>query len=479
MDLLSFAEIRLIIAKSTNNNNKNNIYYPYPSTRTRAVGTKSKFISYRISLIKTLKTYVKKYCKNSDKYNVLYLSIFYLDVILSKNKINLSSDKNLKYICLCCFLLSLKFIGNYDTSKKVISNFCKNYKDEYKIFEIQCLILLEHNLVYTTTFDYLNMILINEPKILMNECNEILYQICEDNIYTFFSPFYIAIAIFNIAKCNMNYDIYYEGHNHNHYEKYFRDERVKVLIKKINYLVNPPPSIKKDDININSNNDNNILNKFNKTITNTNTNINIISNNRIHNNIVIINAICKQKSDNYFPHFRNNINANTPNKVDFKNKNYSDNKNNNYNYNYINKEDSDNTSKSQFKLCRINKNNIYNNHKTITIKEIKNKNKNKKEINSSFNYLKCEKKSFEIKKELCYNKREESFSTDIQTPNQLINNKMNSNKRIFSTNKSSLNFQIVSGVSKEKLYKLSRNLSKSLIKLSEKSNQKGKLLNNF
>ena len=51
---------------------------------------------------------------------------------------------------------------------------------------------------------------------------------------------------------------------------------------------------------------------------------------------------------------------------------------------------------------------------------------------------------------------------------------MNKDKRVFSTNKSSLNFQIVSGVSKEKLYKLSRNLSKSLIKLNEKSNQKGK-----
>ena len=466
MDLLSFAEIRLIIAKSTNNSNKSNIYYPYPSTRTRAAGIKSKFISYRVSLIKTLKTYVKKYCKNSDKYNVLYLSIFYLDVILSKNKISLSSDKNLKYICLCCFLLSLKFIGNYDTSKKVISNFCKNYKDEYKIYEIQCLILLEHNLVYTTTFDYLNMILINEPKILLNECNEILYQICEDNIYTIFSPFYVAIAIFKIAKYNMNYDINYEGHNHNHYEKYFRDERVKVLIKKINYLINPPPSLKNDDIN--SNNDNNGLNKFNKTITSANTNINIIANNRIHNNIVIINTISKKNSDNYFTHFRNNINANTPNKVDFKNKNNSDNKNNNYNY--INKVDGDNTSKSHFKLCRINKNNIYNNHKTITIKEIK----NKKEINSSFNYLKYEKKSFEIKKKLCYNQREESFSTDTQTPNQLINNKMNKDKRVFSTNKSSLNFQIVSGVSKEKLYKLSRNLSKSLIKLNEKSNQKGK-----
>ena len=70
-----------------------------------------------------------------------------MDIFLSKNKISLSHDKNLKYLCLCCFLLSLKFIGSYNSSKKIIANFCKNYKNEYKIFEIQCLILLDYNLI--------------------------------------------------------------------------------------------------------------------------------------------------------------------------------------------------------------------------------------------------------------------------------------------------------------------------------------------
>ena len=128
----SFSEIRLIIAKSTA---CNNLSIPY----LKLGGVKQKYFSHRISLIKTLKTYIKKYCQNSNKYNVLYLSILYLDIILSKNKISLSHDKNLKYLCLCCFLISLKLIGNFDTSKKIISNFCKNYKQEYKIFESQCL----------------------------------------------------------------------------------------------------------------------------------------------------------------------------------------------------------------------------------------------------------------------------------------------------------------------------------------------------
>ena len=123
-----------------------------------------------------LKTYVKKYYQSPDKYYVLYLSITYLDIILSKNKISLSYDKNLKYLCLCCFLLSLKFIGNYNISKRIISNFCRNYKKEYKIFEIQCLMLLEHNLTHTTVYDYLNMINIKENKQFLALCNYYLYS---------------------------------------------------------------------------------------------------------------------------------------------------------------------------------------------------------------------------------------------------------------------------------------------------------------
>ena len=116
MSFFSFSEIRLIIAKSTASNN---IYLSY----LKEDGIKQKYFSQRVSLIKTLKTYIKKYCQSSDKYNILYLSILYLDIILSKNKISLSHDKNLKYLCLCCFLLAIKFMGNYDMSKKIFLNF--------------------------------------------------------------------------------------------------------------------------------------------------------------------------------------------------------------------------------------------------------------------------------------------------------------------------------------------------------------------
>ena len=490
----SFSEIRLVIAKSTT---FNNMTLPY----LKSGGIKPKFFPYRVSLIKTIKTYIKKYCQNSDKYNVLYLSILYLDIILSKNKISLSHDKNLKYLCLCCFLLSLKFVGNYDSSKKIISNFCRNYKQEYKIFELQCLMLLEHNLVYTTTYNYLNMFLIKESKKLIPICNSLLYQICEDSTYTYYSPFYISVAIFQMAKTSIN------DNTHNHYDKYFHDERVKILIKKLNYVLNPP-SIKPPLINEKIKNDD-INNNLNNTITSTN--INLITNNNIQNNIVIINTICKKNSDNNFNkdyHYSNNSNK-TPMKISFKNninKNIIDisfcktkSKNNrkqnsiseykNYiNFNANKKVNADsknnNICKSHIKLCRDkNENNTYNNHKTITIKQINNNKKSNYKINSlnnsncylsTLNNKNFEKKSFEIKHNLNGNNayKEESFSTDIQTPNPFKNN--NGKSHIIYSNKSSLNFQLVSGVSKEKLFKLSRNLSKILLKSNELSPKKGK-----
>ena len=491
MSFFSFSEIRLIIAKSTASNN---IYLSY----LKEDGIKQKYFSQRVSLIKTLKTYIKKYCQSSDKYNILYLSILYLDIILSKNKISLSHDKNLKYLCLCCFLLSLKFIGNYDISKKIILNFCRNYRQEYRIFEIQCLMLLEHNLLYTTTYDFLNMILINEPKNLVFLCNSLLYQICEESIYTYYSPFYISIAIFQIAKNSIDYN------NHNHYDKYFHDERVKYLIKKIKYSINPPslrvPSTKKNNID----DDNNIKNNLNNTITSTK--INLITNNNIQNNIVIINAICKKKSENnfnkncsFFINNNNNMNINfngnmkqkilemnNNNNNNSKNKNYENNKNDTI-QNMINKykekkkitisssKNNNNLCKSHFKIFRLkNTNNENKNHKTITVKDTKKRSNFK--INSflhSSNFIlnsnnkRYEQNSFELPKLRHINTgKEESISTEIQTPNQCVNKY--GEKKILA-NKSSLNFQLVSGVPKEKLVKLSRNLSKTMIHANDQS----------
>ena len=508
MNFVPFSEIRIVIAKSTSSNN---IYLPY----LKSGGIKPKLFPCRTSLIKTLKTYIKKYCPNPDKYNILYLSIVYLDIILSKNKISLSHDRNLKYLCLYCFLISLKFIGNFDTSKKIILNFCRNYRQDYKYFETQCLQLLEHNLVFTTTYDYLSMILLNESKKLLPICNSILYQICEESIYTYYSPFYISIAIYQIAKKSIN-DLTY-----NHYDKYFHDERVKYLIKKLNDGINPPvPKILfSDDKNVKNaiKDDNKILNT---TITHTNININNKNDNR-KIKAINTNTIAKMKTDaniiknnnnSFLVKKKPNISIKLNNKNNLRiSKNYL---NNNFNLDTKYSNVSSYTERSTFskftrEICTSSKNsnsfykslikcdkpsNKYNinvvkqneevvnryNHKTITIRQtnikrpickiISHFNNSNYLLNNSLSINNYKRTSFELKKKLySFNNnnknKEESISTDIQTPNQISNiNYNNAKRRVFHSNKSSLNFQLVSGVSKEKLLNISRNLSKNMKK---------------
>ena len=539
MEVFNFSELRLIISNSTKKNN--NLPYQF-------IGENTNIFCVRINLIKTLKTYIKKYCSiDPNKYNILYLSILYLDIILSKNRICLSYDKNLKFLCLCCFLLSLKFMGNYDLSKKIIKNFCYNYREQYKIFEIQCLLLLEHNLIYTTVYDYINMILMKEQKNLLNVCSSLLYQLCEDNLYVIYSPFYISIAIIQLAKKTIN-DISY-----NHYYKYFQDQRVKYLYQMFNDVIYPrisrePPQIKNimknaknhnySEINGNINNknyirknivnNNNNNNNYNHIKSTHSSNINIIKNNNIQNNIVIINEFLGKKSTI----MKNNTD------IGINNNNKS-----NYNHN--------NSSIKGRKTCIITKNktpikimNRSTNTKTVSHKVENRKNNEISEFNFDEEYMKniYNKKESNISKnstlsksyfnnskvvidhygqntheagrtkqhlkikpygKVCYyplsSNKLPSFCSDRNydkssciIKRNILNDKYNINdndehkndlsnnifldqiksserkKTIIYLNKSSLNFQLVSGVSKDQLVKLSRNISKIIMQPSEK-----------
>ena len=468
MSMFSFQEIRLIVANSASEN-----YLIYP--KEKSLENNKKFESIRVSLIKTLKTYVKKYYQSPDKYNVLYLSIAYLDIILSKNRISLFHDKNLKYLCLCCFLLSLKFIGNYNSTKKIISNFCKNYKQEYKIFEIQCLMLLEHNLSYTTVYDYLNMITIKEDKKVLGLCNYYLYQLCEDKIYTFYPPFYISIAVFQLVKNNTN------NISRNHYDKYFKDERVKILIKKFNDIINP--SIINDLLNIVNNNDDNNNESLKHTMSNQS--LNFFTNNNIQNNIFIINTYSKNNEDINNPSklLLDNNSNNTPRKImRMMTGNFGKNAKE---YNYLSKSNSNFFSSSSKGINRLTNYNInYSLLNRITAKQNKRKsnyeitsyktsNKKEEDINSSTksNY---KNNTIQIKKNLMNNYLYNNSTFYIRKNGDIINNENDDSKekkaKHILNNKSSLNFQLVSGVSKEKLLRLSRNLSKTIIKTYDGNN---------
>ena len=473
MSLISLPEIRLIVANSAS---YNNIIYPNEKPKEN----NQQYYSIRISLVKTLKTYIKKYYNSPDQYNVLYLSIAYLDIILSKNRISLSHDKNLKYLCLCCFLLSLKFIGNYNNSKRIISNFCKNYKQEYKIFEIQCLMLLEHNLSYTTVYDFLNMITTKENKKFLALCNYYLYNICEDKIYTMYPSFYISIAIFQLAKNNTN------NIKRNHYDKYFKDERVKLLVKKINDLINP--SIINDIIGNDSDNFD-----FNNNYDNiSNQSINIFNNNNIHNSIVIINTFSKNKIE------KNEEDINSD--LFLEDKNNSQRKiikmlTNNFERKNIEKDKINFSAKSSNFLSRSQRTNklinyninfnllnrISNNKKNSNYEISSYKKSNKNESNKDFLYfLNSYKKNnkndtTQIKRNFInnYDKTQDLSFNNISSyiKNKEKENSKERRKRNIYNNKSSLNFQLVSGVSREKVLKLSRNLSKTIINTCGENNE--------
>ena len=530
MENFPMSEVRLIISNSTKN--KYHIPFLNPIEQNR------KIISLRINLIKTIKLYIKKYCQfASNKNNILYLSILYLDIIISKNIISLEYDKNLKYLCLCCFLLSLKFIGNYDISNKIIKNFCHNYKEEYKIFEMQCLILLEHNLIYSTAYDYLTMILANESKKLLSISSSLLYQICEDILFLCYSPFYISVVVIQLAKNSIN------DKSHNHYDKYFHDKRVKYLYKKFSYLINFPfikLSIRIDNKNDNSKNNNSNINKnlntslkynnlkynnYKNTLNNNSSNVNLITNNNIQNNIVIINEYSKKKgyehknnknekglsvvrrtyyinkiktpinlyanrnSNKEFNHDKYNNKISIGN-IDIKEYSYNngcDDKNFKNKTNTIEKKGSllksyfnngiitDNYNRNTYRIPRIRKNRYLQSSYKIT--NSYNSSNNLPNLFSNKNII--EKIYERIKSNSKFDKdsREGNLSTDITVPNQFKSSSRIRKKVIF-LNKSSLNFKLLSGVSKEKLEKLSRNISKNLIKNSEENTKIIKFDNN-
>jgi len=190
---------------------------------------------------------------------------------------------------------------------------------------------------------------------------------------------------------------------------------------------------------------------------------------------------------NYKYKYKNNSNKNNKKIIKYvRNFDSNNNYNNKINSTFFSKENNL-LAKSQYSLCRIkSNNNKYNNHKMVTIRQ---GDKRKNEIITSYNltnsanslsYLnslpkkKFEKNSVGSKKNLFTNKsnnknktcfKEESLSTDIQTPNQI--KKINGNekkKRILTLNKKSVDFKFASGVPKEKLVKLSKNFSQKTLK---------------
>ena len=182
------------------------------------------YLSYRKDLILEIKNLITYNLNDLDNKNeIFYLSVFYLDIILSKNKIILKNENNRKLLFLSCLVISIKFIGAFDLCSKRIKNLIKTEKQNYSFFESKCVYLLNYNLHYTTVFDYINIILHNSNEKLLKSCKNLLLNFIEDNNFINYSPFLTAIAIYKYNKEKNKIK------NKNVYEKYFKDETVKEI----------------------------------------------------------------------------------------------------------------------------------------------------------------------------------------------------------------------------------------------------------
>ena len=213
------SEVRLIVSNSLDNDEENIITLP----------NKQIYLSFRKEMIQ----YLKKVCESlisqiDDQLEIFYLSAQYLDIISLKNRITIKISSNRKMMVLASFIISLKFVGNFDIYERIIKRTIRQEFINYSNFEARCMYLLDYNLIYTTVFNYLNMILYDSnPKILYT-CKSILYSFIENESFINYNPFSIAISIYKYSRQITGL------YRNNFYNKYFNEnniEEIENLIK--------------------------------------------------------------------------------------------------------------------------------------------------------------------------------------------------------------------------------------------------------
>ena len=136
------------------------------------------FDKYVIQRNKVL-VYIHKLCtklKYND--NTFYMTLYLADTYLSKIITDDISDKDLFLVILGFFLISSKYIEDdiFEPDFEAFCNFQKNIEpltiEEIRTSEVQCLMLLNHNLYIYSVYDWLN-ILFNNGIIFEEEINDI------------------------------------------------------------------------------------------------------------------------------------------------------------------------------------------------------------------------------------------------------------------------------------------------------------------
>ena len=211
---------------------------------------------HRPLLIRNLKHLTTKYILHMENYlEVLYLSIHYLDIILSKCQLSLPTEQSHVLLSLCCFNLSLKFIGNFDKNiNHIIHCNTKQFIKQYSLFENKCLLYLNYDLVYVTTYDYLNLILTANKNVsneMIIKTKEILFNFINNDYVILNQPFIIAIALIKFTKEILKINYY------DYYDRYFKHDKVKELYQIIKKDYNECQSkmkLTKEDVNMNVHN---------------------------------------------------------------------------------------------------------------------------------------------------------------------------------------------------------------------------------
>ena len=139
----------------------------------------------------------------NNGFQIFYLSIHYLDILLTKTSFNLSNTTNQTYLSITSLILSLKFIGVFDST---LTNFIRSIITKYNItnytlFEAQVLKHLNYQLSYVTPYDYICYFLSNP---LYNDVKcvalNVLKWFVNCNEYTTYAPVVIALAVVKYAQ---------------------------------------------------------------------------------------------------------------------------------------------------------------------------------------------------------------------------------------------------------------------------------------
>ena len=189
------------LSEIINNNLDKTIFPQNLSTKTNKIFikyTNQKYRQYSINIIRTL-------CNKSpyrNKNALFYQTLLYNDIILYNcgNNVLIS---NLDLLIFSCFIIAIKCLNQQihilklkDLKNIYREKYCLYKNEEIIINEISCLKILDYNINYMTSYDYIILFILN------NNYGKIIYQYSKcllENLYNNDIKYYINKSQYTIA----------------------------------------------------------------------------------------------------------------------------------------------------------------------------------------------------------------------------------------------------------------------------------------